>query len=597
MSDIKYIIMKPIIDEIYQIIQNKKKPTAFDTTTSLEHLEASLLNKICSQILSNYCFKNLPESLPCINTNLRSVYYLLRDVLIYGSIFLIGFIIYLVSFTHSGLITQFLFVIMYGILAGTTLTSFHVLVHECIHETFLTNKNMNHIVGFLISTSLGIPYHSVCYSHAKHHRYVNHLFYGENMIPYNISEDSRDQKDNSDVFTYIRKIIMNMKLWLYQCNRGIFSLINIITTLIFGVDMYLLFNIGGGRIDYRTKKKIKPNLPRDHYRSNSIIFLESQENFVRISTFGIIAVWLLVIYTFTSHPVTTFCFYLFPRIVANAWIVMYSWIAHTNMNIPYHGPKSFNKFKSNVSVISSSYGQFLDHLHHNIGLNATIHHLCPSIPHYLCRSLIPTIKNNVLSDAKLMNLYNKLDDVYPTYRKLITCIKSCTKIIKELEIVIDSKSDRPLSQVLKDLEKMTDKDYFREKCMNKTELSFVKNLRLTFQSIKKYENKINNIFCEYELTLSMTNLLEIVRASRCDDPGDKNDDNVLKKIKNIDDFTVDQSQTKQNTMTLKKFVDMYRYKENTNTILEKLIQNSIMCQFIEGPMDETVYYKGFNHTH
>lgn len=604
--------MKPIIDELYQIIQNKKKPIVVDNPSTLEHLEAALLNKECSRILSKYCFENLPKSMPCLDTDMRSIYYLMRDILIFGAIFLIGFILYLIHFCCIGSITRVLFVIGYGLIAGTALTSFHAIAHECMHEIFLTNKNINHIVGFIISTLLGIPYHSVCFSHAKHHRYVNHLFYGETMIPYNVAIDSKDEHFHKDIFHYIKKIIIQAKFKLYTYNRGIFALVNIILTLLFGVDLYLLFNVGGGRIDYRTKKEIKCNQPRDHYRSNSVIFLESQENFVRLSTLGIIALWLTVICVFSSYPMTTFCFYILPRLISNAWIVMYSWIAHTDMNVPYYGPKAFNRFKSNISVISSSYGLFLDHLHHHIGLNATIHHLCPQIPHYLCRSFITTIRDDILSDARLIDMYSKLDELYPTYRKLMTCIKGCSTVMKELGIMTETNSNNLMTQVSVDLDQMNDKDYFRKMCLNRTDISSVKKLRSLFQSVKKYEKRLEDTFCEFELTLTLTNLIEMIRICKQDDC---TTDDATKRAIKMDEFTVDMlvgpdcvsqgtyltsSKNKssvQNTLTLKKFVDTYRYKQNVNSILEKLVQNSIMCQFIKEPMDRTVYYQGFNSVH
>jgi fatty acid desaturase len=590
--------MKPIIDELYLMIQNKKKPIIINNTSTLEHLVAALLNKKCSQILSKYRFKNLPESLPSIDTNLLSIYYLLRCILICGSIFSVGLIIYLVSFRHQGFnqgfnqgfVQRLIFIIVYGLIAGTSLTSFHVIVHECIHEMFITNKSINHLLGFIISTMMGIPYHSVCFSHAKHHNYVNHMVYGENMIPYNISDDEKD---------CVKKLIMRMKLRLYGYNRGVFSLINIIMTLMIGVDMYLLFNIGGGRIDYRTKKDINFNSPRDHYRSDSVIFLESQENFVRISTLGIILIWFAVICVFLSYPMTIMCFYIFPRAVSNAWMVIYSWIAHTDINVPYHGAKTFNKFKSDVSVISSSYGLFLDHSHHHIGLNAVIHYLCPSMPHYLCRSFIQMIRDDVLSETKLIEMYNKLDDMYPTYRKLLLCIKSCTNIIKELGIGVNSKSTRPMTHIAMDLEHMTDKEYLTKMCKNGRNPYSIKKLRSMIQNIKKYEKRINNVFREFGLVLTLQNLIEIVGI--CGHNGDS-DNRTVDVATDVDyasqvtylTFAKKNSPT-QDILTLKKFVDMYRYKENTHPIFEKLVKDSIMCQFVEGSMDRTVYYKGFNN--
>lgn len=612
--------MKPIIDELYRKIQNKERHNVSKNLSTLEHIEAALLNKDCDRILSNYRFENLHKSLPCIDPNLRSIYYLLRDILIFGSVFLIGFTMYLTSFGCDGFFRLIVFILGYGLTAGTVLVPFYLLAHECMHDMFLTNKIANHVVGFVLSTLLGIPYYSMCFSHAKHHKYVNHLFYGETFIPCNIRECVGDEKDPGnekcmDIFLHIKNVILKIKHCIYRFNRGIFALINIFTTLLFGFDTYLLFNLGGGRIDMRTKREIKCHQPRDHYRSNSAIFLECQENLVRLSTLGVIGLWLFIFYLFNSYPVTTFCFYILPRIVANAWICMYGWIAHTDMNIPYHGPKTFNRFKSNISTIASNYGQILNHLHHHYGVNAVIHHLCPQIPHYVCRVLIPTIRDDVLSSAKLINLYNKFDDVYPTYRKLISCIKMCHRFIDELGIITDSQTNNHLCHIYANLNAMTDRDFFKKKCLNRTELSSVKTLRAAMMSIEKYEKRLSDTFQEFEMPINADNLTEMARICK---QSNVSGDLCPEQEKKMDVFTVDMlaghdvvsrcteftkitSETKNNkytnALTLKKFVDMYKYKENNNPIFEKMVQNSIMCQFIEGPMDGNVYYRGFSSIH
>lgn len=55
--------------------------------------------------------------------------------------------------------------------------------HECGHGAFSDSELVNDIVGLFLHSSVGVPYFSWKYSHAKHHKYTNHILHGESHVP------------------------------------------------------------------------------------------------------------------------------------------------------------------------------------------------------------------------------------------------------------------------------------------------------------------------------------------------------------------------------------------------------------------------------
>lgn len=73
--------------------------------------------------------------------------------------------------------------IAYAIVQGTVATGMWVVAHECGHGAFSENKVIENIVGFVIHSSMLVPYHSWQRSHAVHHSKTNHTTLGETHVP------------------------------------------------------------------------------------------------------------------------------------------------------------------------------------------------------------------------------------------------------------------------------------------------------------------------------------------------------------------------------------------------------------------------------
>ena len=75
--------------------------------------------------------------------------------------------------------------------------------------------------------------------------------------------------------------------------------------------------------------------------------------------------------------------YIGPLLVVNCWLVVYTWLHHTDSDVPHLSDKEFCFMSGAFLSIDRPYGKILDFHHHNIGSTHVVHHVCPTIiPHY-----------------------------------------------------------------------------------------------------------------------------------------------------------------------------------------------------------------------
>jgi len=73
--------------------------------------------------------------------------------------------------------------------------------------------------------------------------------------------------------------------------------------------------------------------------------------------------------------------YVGPYIVVNLWLVLYTWLHHTDPNIPQYGEGEWTWLKGAKATIDRNYGIY-DFFHHHIGSTHVCHHIFSQIPHY-----------------------------------------------------------------------------------------------------------------------------------------------------------------------------------------------------------------------
>ena len=101
------------------------------------------------------------------------------------------------------------------------------------------------------------------------------------------------------------------------------------------------------------------------------------------SNLGLLAmVALLIIASVQFSLLRVLCIYGLPYLVINMWLTTYTWLQHTNTDIPHFSNETWTWSKGALQTVDRPYGPILNLLHHGIGSTHVCHHVNSSIPHY-----------------------------------------------------------------------------------------------------------------------------------------------------------------------------------------------------------------------
>mmetsp|Transcript_24049 Transcript_24049/g.42115 ORF Transcript_24049/g.42115 Transcript_24049/m.42115 type:complete len:290 (+) Transcript_24049:532-1401(+) len=279
--------------------------------------------------------------------------------------------------------------------------------------------------------SLMVPYFSWQYSHAKHHRRTNNIMDGESHVP-----DSREEmglgskNERHSGYSVLHEAI----------GDGPFGMVQVIAHLVTGWPLYLMGFASTGRLG-QDGKVLEAGEFIDHYRPWSKMFPVKLRPKVAISTLGVIGAWVAVCTAAKEYgvlPVTLW--YLGPLMYNQAWLVLYTWLQHTDPSVPQYGTDQWTWVKGTLSTIDRPYGIF-DFLHHKIGSTHVAHHLFHEIPFYKADVATAAIK----AYLEPKGLYNY--DPTPWYSAMWKLARTC-HYIEDLNGIQYYKSleDVPLSK-------------------------------------------------------------------------------------------------------------------------------------------------------
>ena len=255
--------------------------------------------------------------------------------------------------------------ILYGLVTGTVAMGCWVLAHECGHNAFHPNRRLEACVGFVLHSLLLSPYYSWARSHAVHHAHCNHLEGGETHVPPRISSRSGEITE-----------ALKQKLGL-----RLFGWVSLFNHLLLGWPLYLFFGATGGE-DY--------GRPISHFRIRTKgpqpkrqLFPESFRGLMLRSNLGLVAVLIaLGCLAWQFSLLRVLCVYGLPYVVVNVWLVTYTWLQHTDLNIPHFSTEEWTWAKGALQTVDRPYGPLLNLLHHGIGSTHVCHHINSRIPHY-----------------------------------------------------------------------------------------------------------------------------------------------------------------------------------------------------------------------
>jgi fatty acid desaturase len=260
---------------------------------------------------------------------------------------------------------------LYAFWMGTILTGPWVLGHECGHGAFSPSQTFNDVVGFVVHQALLVPYFAWQYTHAKHHRRTNHLTDGESHVPSTGVENGLGPHNDRQSFYAVLHEAMG---------DGAFAVFQIWTHLVIGWPLYLLGLASTGKLKHDGTPL--NGAVADHFRPHSPMFPAKMSTKILLSTVTEIVTLAGLIYLgHTVGHIKVFLWYWCPYFYVNAWLVLYTWLQHTDPSVPQYGDGEWTWVKGALSTIDRPYGIF-DFFHHTIGSTHVVHHLFHEMPWY-----------------------------------------------------------------------------------------------------------------------------------------------------------------------------------------------------------------------
>ena len=149
-----------------------------ENALDLKNLNGKMIDTYGNEFeIPDFTIKQIRDAIPahCFERSaLRSLSYAARDLVSVAIVFLL----FHMTLTPENVPSKILRGVgwaLYTFIQGCFGTGVWVLAHECGHQSFSPSKTLNDTVGFILHTSLLVPYFSWKISHGKHHKSTGHI--------------------------------------------------------------------------------------------------------------------------------------------------------------------------------------------------------------------------------------------------------------------------------------------------------------------------------------------------------------------------------------------------------------------------------------
>jgi omega-6 fatty acid desaturase / acyl-lipid omega-6 desaturase (Delta-12 desaturase) len=319
---------------------------------------------------------------------LSSSYYVVRDAI--QSI--ITVVVMQAALEHTPSVFHIALWPLFWFVQGLNWTGLWVLAHECGHQAFSPSKTINDAVGLVLHSFLLVPYHSWRISHGNHHKHTNHMEKDTVFVP-QAHESFADIVQDSPIASVVKIIVMVTLGW----------------------PAYLLANLAGQKYDRRA----------NHFEPSSPLFKPTDKKDVIESDIGIlVAVTSLAAFAYTYGFGHFLCWYFFPYLWVNYWLVSITYLQHTDVRVPHYTAEQWTFFKGAIATVDRDYG-VLNWWFHHITDSHVVHHLFSTMPFYNAIQATPIVKK------KLGKLY--MCDERPVLKCLWESFTHCLAVVPDAD--------------------------------------------------------------------------------------------------------------------------------------------------------------------
>ncbi|KAI8994186.1 fatty acid desaturase-domain-containing protein [Trametes punicea] len=346
-------------------------------------------------IIPDLTIKDLLSAIPAHchkRSALRSSSYIVMDAVIIAAFYKLTYFLDAllnpehVVLPHASLYPAARFAVwaLYSFFAGLFATGLWVIAHECGHQAFSESKTVNNAVGWVLHSALGVPYHAWRITHAKHHASTGHMTQDQVFVPRTRSElglppfdPTKEDLAGSSVAEEVKR-----ELWEALGDSPVGAICGSIRYLVGGWPAYLFTNASG-----------QSRYPKgtNHFDPSAPMFRPDQRGQIIISNIGIM-LWIAGLVLAISHWgfFEVFRVYLMPYLWVNHWLVLITFLQHTDPLLPHYRASEFTFPRGALATLDRNLlgdlGSFMGWLGafatHGISETHVLHHVSSKIPHY-----------------------------------------------------------------------------------------------------------------------------------------------------------------------------------------------------------------------
>ncbi|KAI5120757.1 hypothetical protein M0805_004721 [Coniferiporia weirii] len=308
----------------------------------------------------------------------------------------------------------------YSFFAGLWGTGIWVIGHECGHQAFSESKLVNNVMGWILHSAVGVPYHSWRITHAKHHASTGHMTQDQVFVPKTRSQLGLPPLDPAKEDLYGSSIADEVKkeLWDAIGDSPIGASANAVLQLVFGWPLYITTNASG--------QKRYPK-GTNHFAPGAPLFKPHEYFQIVLSDTGFF-LWLagLAYWSYTRSFGEMFCVYFAPYLWVNHWLVLITFLQHTDPLLPHYRPPEFTFPRGALATLDRNLlgdlgpiGAWLGAVAtHGISETHVLHHVSSKIPHYNAWEATYALRERLArAGIKLQGRPGGWSEVYRVYRQ------------------------------------------------------------------------------------------------------------------------------------------------------------------------------------
>ncbi|KAI8972410.1 fatty acid desaturase-domain-containing protein [Trametes punicea] len=291
--------------------------------------------------------------------------------------------------------------LLYWFWQSVAFTGMWTLGHECGHDALSPSSWLNTVLGVGLHTWVLTPYFAWRITHRSHHKGTNNLARDETYHPITREDLKLPEASRATPIDYKHMIE----------ETPLYTLFKMVIRQFLGFQLYLIHN-----------RKGNPKYPpgTSHYKPSSKLFKPQDRHLIIASDVAIGCMLIfLVVWSCRTSFWHVWNIYFVPWLWAHNWIVMFTYLQHSDPTVPYYRENSWTFARGALATIDRPvFGWIGRFFWHGIAHDHVAHHFFVTIPFYNLPKVTEAIKP-VLGEHYC---YDSTPTLYALWRSFTQCM-------------------------------------------------------------------------------------------------------------------------------------------------------------------------------